>query len=337
MEVSATALERLRGWMREQGYDRFWVYRPENFAWLTGGGDNTVVVGEGVAWLEVEPDQLVVHTSTIEAERLVEEEVPGFKVQAYPWYTLPSLPLQYPNDLEQDLTSLRLILSSEEQERFRRLGRDAATAVGEVLQACTPEQTERELAGSVAEALRVRGIQPVVLLAAGEERAWRYRHPLPQDRRLGRLALVVVCGRRAGLVVNLTRMRSWGAPEARERYHKILAVEAQALDASRVGVPLSEVLEAIRKAYEKIGYPEALLEHHQGGVAGYRPREVLAIPGESTVLQPGMALAWNPSLPGAKVEDTFLLTTDGLELLTQDPNWPSLLVKGRLRPDLLEG
>ena len=48
-----------------------------------------------------------------------------------------------------------------------------------------------------------------------------------------------------------------------------------------------------------------------------------------------MAVAWNPSLPGAKAEDTFLITRDGLENLTSDPNWPTVEVEGRRRPDLL--
>jgi hypothetical protein len=50
-----------------------------------------------------------------------------------------------------------------------------------------------------------------------------------------------------------------------------------------------------------------------------------------------MALAWNPSLAGAKVEDTFLLTEEGLLNLTEDPSWPTVAVGGRRRPDLWRG
>ncbi|WP_230968530.1 hypothetical protein [Nostoc sp. WHI] len=45
------------------------------------------------------------------------------------------------------------------------------------------------------------------------------------------------------------------------------------------------------------------------------------------------AVAWNPSLPGAKIEDTFIILKDGeLENLTFDPKWPSVKVEGRDRP-----
>ncbi|MCD6129021.1 M24 family metallopeptidase [Candidatus Bipolaricaulota bacterium] len=328
------AMEKLHAWMEERGFPHFTVLRPENFAWLTGGGDNTVVAGEGVAWLEVVEGKVKLHTSRIEEGRLVAEEVTGIdEVVAYPWYAVPEP--GRPSDLEHDLTPLRLALSPEEQERFRALGRDAAQALGEVVRAARPQWTERELAGEVAAALYARGIQPVVLLVAGEERIFKWRHPLPKDRPLGRLFMAVICGRREGLIANLTRLRSFGHPEAEGLYNKVLLVEAAALDATRPGATLGEVLSAIQGAYRAIGRPEAFEEHHQGGIAGYRPREVLATPGDGTRLDVGMAVAWNPSLPGAKAEDTFLITRDGLENLTFDPNWPTVEVEGRRRPDLL--
>jgi hypothetical protein len=49
----------------------------------------------------------------------------------------------------------------------------------------------------------------------------------------------------------------------------------------------------------------------------------------------GSALAWNPSLPGTKLEDTVVVTPDGLETLTVDPDWPTVTVDGRARPDVL--
>ncbi|MGY4706701.1 M24 family metallopeptidase [Candidatus Bipolaricaulota sp. J31] len=328
------ALKRLLVWMEARGFSCFHIVRPENFAWLTGGGDNTVVIGESVAWLEIREEEVFLHTSRIEAQRILEEEATGIEeVIVYPWYALPTP--GRPNDLEHDLTPLRLVLSPNEQERFRHLGRDVARALGEAMRAARPEWTEKKLAGAIAEEALALGIQPVVLLVAGEERISKHRHPLPKDRPLGRLSMAVICGRREGLVADLTRMLSFGHPDADMLYRKVLAVEAAALDATCPGATLGEVLAAIRDAYRKVGKPEALEEHHQGGIAGYRPREVLATPENGTVLEPGMAVAWNPSLPGAKAEDTLLITADGLEVLTFDPSWPMVEVAGRPRPDIL--
>ncbi|MDR7550979.1 MAG: M24 family metallopeptidase [Armatimonadota bacterium] len=332
--VHADAWNQLQGWMAAQGMERLWLYRPENFAWLTGG-DSTVVAGEGVAWLEATRDELVMHTSVIEAARLAEEEAPGLRPISYPWHALP--PLQYPNDLEHDLTSLRLVLPGRACEQFRTLGRETAMALGEAVREALPGWSERRLAAVIAERLTARGIQPVVLLAAGEDRLFRYRHPLPKDRPLGRLCLAVVCGRRHGLVANVTRMRSWGHPEVAGLYEQVLAVEAAALAATRPGATLAHVLEAVRSAYERLSRAAAFEEHHQGGLAGYRPREIVATPATHVELGHGMAVAWNPSLPGAKVEDTFLITAEGLENLTLDPYWPVVSVAGRERPAVFQG
>lgn len=317
--------------MENHSFPRFFVQQPENFAWLTGGGDNTVVSFRPVsAWLEITSDTVRLHSSQIEAARLAEEEAPGLKVVRYPWYSPPAA--QGPSDLEHDLTPLRLVLSREEQDRYRALGLDAAAALGEGIRSAKPDWSEYELAGAIGEGLLSRGIQPLVLLVAGEERLFRHRHPIPKMRPLGRLCMGVVCGRRHGLIANVSRLRSFGHPEAKALHKHVCQVEAAALRASQTGATLGQVLEKIRAGYSAIGRAQEFENHHQGGLTGYRSREVLALPGNPTRLEAGMALAWNPSLPGAKVEDTFLLTETGLENLTPDPRWPMMTVDNRLRP-----
>ncbi|MER3554030.1 MAG: peptidase M24 [Meiothermus sp.] len=333
--MNSTALARLRNWMGERGLEQFFVQNPENFAWLTGGGENTVVTFRPVgALLEVTPDTVRLHSSRIEASRLREEELGELEVVTYPWYA--PLP-QGPNDSGHDLTPLRLVLSLEEQNRYRLLGQETAAALGEGVRFADPQWSEYDLAAAVSEELIAKGIQPLVLLVAGEERVFRYRHPVPKPRPLGRLFMAVVCGRRAGLVASVTRLRSFGHPEAKALNEQVCQIEAATLNASKPGATLGEVLEATKAAYAAIGRPEEFENHHQGGLAGYRPREVLAVPGEGTRLGHGMALAWNPSLPGGKVEDTFLLSEEGLENLTFDPRWPVMEVEGRLRPTVYEG
>lgn len=334
--MNTTALARLRSWMETQGFARFFVQQPENFAWLTGGGDNTVVTFRPVgAWLEITPDTIRLHSSQIEAGRLLDEEVPGMEVVRYAWYSPPSS--EGPNDVEHDLTPLRLVLSKEEQDRYRVLGLDAATALGESIRFADPGWSEYDLAGAIAEELLSKGIQPLVLLVAGEERLFRYRHPIPKQHPLGRLFMGVICGRRHGLIANVSRLRNFGHPEAKSLNEQICQVEAAALNASQPGATLGEVLEKIRAGYNAIGRASEFENHHQGGLTGYRSREVLARPGNPTKLEVGMALAWNPSLPGAKVEDTFLLTEAGLENLTADLRWPTMQIEGRLRPMVYEG
>ncbi|HXT34751.1 MAG TPA: aminopeptidase P family protein, partial [Chloroflexota bacterium] len=53
----------------------------------------------------------------------------------------------------------------------------------------------------------------------------------------------------------------------------------------------------------------------------------------------GQAFAWNPSIAGAKVEDTVLLGERGIEVLTATGEWPMVEVevggKRFLRPAIL--
>jgi Xaa-Pro aminopeptidase len=88
----------------------------------------------------------------------------------------------------------------------------------------------------------------------------------------------------------------------------------------------------LKSAYAKFGHADDIYKHHQGGTCGYLSRETVATPLTNDVLDVGMAVAWNPSLAGAKLEDTFLIRENGLENLTSMAGWPSVKVDGRERP-----
>ena len=75
--------------------------------------------------------------------------------------------------------------------------------------------------------------------------------------------------------------------------------------------------------------------HYQGGPIGYAQREFEIAPGHggsrwpAVPVEPGHAIAWNPSLPGgAKAEDTYLVRSSGMERVTTGrpgaggPAWP---------------
>ena len=68
--------------------------------------------------------------------------------------------------------------------------------------------------------------------------------------------------------------------------------------------------------------------HHQGGLTGYEPREFLAIPGSQEMVVEGQAFAWNPSIAGAKVEDTILVGAAGNEIITLTPSLPATTING---------
>jgi Xaa-Pro aminopeptidase len=86
--------------------------------------------------------------------------------------------------------------------------------------------------------------------------------------------------------------------------------------ATRPGATLGDVVTVARSAYAGAGFPDEWRDHHQGGSIGYQARERIALPGDTTVIEPGMAFAWNPSIAGAKAEDTILVTDGGARTVT---------------------
>ncbi len=325
------------------------------FAWLTAGGSSAVLhtTDAGVAEVLVTPEEACILTDEIEAERLRAEEIPaGFTFHIEPWAE-PELRERYvkgaaggrtifsdrPANGEQPLPNAlklrRLVLGEGERERYRLLGREAAEAMTEVLQRARPDWTEHQLAGAGADALWRRGIHPALVLAAGARRLAAYRHATPSNEPIGERAMLMFCARRHGLHANLTRFVTFGAASEDEQ-RALMEVEATGLADVQPGKSLSAVYHTLAAAYKHADREEAIREHHQGGITGYRAREIVASPSTATELEEGMAFAFNPSFAGVKIEDTFLLGPDGLENLTFDPAWPALDVHGRKRPLWLE-
>jgi Xaa-Pro aminopeptidase len=327
--------EGLRAIMERRGLGALLLRRPANFAWYTGGADNRVDHDDplGVAGILLTNEAEYVLTDNIEAPRMRGEQTPEMDIAEHPWHTGPGALLKdlvdgpigadHPSDLGFDVSDgispLRHVLDDEAIGRYRRLGADAAEAISEAASALSPDTDELEAASGLAESCRRRGMFSPVLLAASAGRLGRYRHPIPRGGPLGGRAMLVVCAERGGLYANLTRMISFeeGAPEIRKRQEaceEILRRMRQ--EATLAGTTLADAFDLCRTFYAEAGFPEGWQDHHQGGTTGYASREVVASPETQQEIRPGQAFAWNPSLPDAKAEETFVLLPDGPEVLT---------------------
>jgi len=235
---------------------------------------------------------------------------------------LSDVPFGNGKDISAEIARLRAHLTPEEGERFRQLGRLCAEAISEAAQMLQPGMSEYEIAALLGAAAQKRGVQPIVNLVATDER--RYRHPLPTAKKLERYALLVLSGRWRGLVCSVSRMVHFGKIPAdlQTRIRAAARVNAAFIAHSRPGKTLGELLAIGQTAYAEAGFPGEWQHHHQGGVTGYEPREYLATPGGADVLAARQALAWNPTVQGAKMEDTILLGEGENEILTSTPLWP---------------
>jgi len=339
-----TKRARLIELLDRRGAEQLVLTSATSLGWYLGGARTHVsLAAPPIACAIVTRDGDQVVTTDNESQRLIAEELPaGVDVRAVPWFEPLPLP-RTPGTLTEEsvageLRRLRVPLLPQETAQFRALGRESARLLTEILAIATPEQTELELAAVVTAGVVGLGAEPVVVLVGGESRT-TVRHPLPTRAPIGRRALVVVCARRHGMIINISRTVVFGEPDAAEidAHGRILAVEAAFLDATVAGRPLSEVFAEGCAAYGRNGFdPQEWKNHHQGGVAGYAGRDPRATAETDDPVVDGQAFSWNPTGQGAKVEDTVLLTESGLEVLTLDPAWPAVAVDGRHRPGLLQ-
>ena len=288
--------------------------------WLLCGRGRPVTAGSSPYTVVVDEERAEVLHQDIEGPRVAAEErwhELGYTAVAYPWFEAALVAPTHP-----DLLSLRIALGPEELDRYRAAGVDAARAFVASFDALRPDLTELDAAGELARRFHAREFTTPVVLVGGEARAPVYRHPLPTAEPLGGFAILVVSAEREGLCVSLTRIVSFGPPPAElERVVRAAAeIDAAVLAASTPGVTMGALFDVLVNAYAAQGYPDEWRRHHQGGVTGYRGREVFAVSGDETVLPDGCAVAWNPSVAGGgKSEDTALVTSGGIEIVTRTP------------------
>lgn len=346
----------IRSWLTDHHIDGLYLQTAGSFAWATCGASSFINTAStnGLASLLITIDHQYLITTNIEAPRLEMEEqlaARGWESIIAPWHeskdvvadlsrgmTLASDEYYHgASDLSAELARLRSKLTTGEQERYRNLGKYCAQAMQAACEGVRPGQTEYELAARLAAEAEGLGVQAIVNLIATDERIFSFRHPLPTSKKLNRYAMLILCGRKNGLICSLTRLIHFGplSDEIKLKAAACAKVDAAFINSTRPGRTLGEIFETAITAYAKSGYPDEWRKHHQGGVAGFEPREYLAVPGSTDCVSIGQAYAWNPSITGYKSEDTILVGESRNDILTEMPDWPTTLVDGIARPSIL--
>lgn len=361
MSELQTKLDRMRALLAERQLDALLLQRVSSFAWATCGAASYIntAATDGVGALLITPEEHILITNTIEAPRFEHEEglaAQGWRFHVSPWHAAANtvaslteglrvgsdLPVPGMLDLSADVASLRSHLTPEEDQRFRDLGRLCAGAMDEAIRAVRPGMSEHKIAALLARSAESRGVQAIVNLIAADRRIFAYRHPLPTGRTLERYAMVVLCGRRSGLVCSLTRLVHFGPlpDDLRRKAEAVATVDATFIAATRPGRLLGEIFAEALAAYTATGFGDEWQLHHQGGIAAYEPRELVATPASVEQVAEGQAYAWNPSITGTKSEDTILVGPNANEIISAIPGWPTIAitVDGQTiaRPAILE-
>jgi Xaa-Pro dipeptidase len=338
---------RIRDFLRSKGLKTLLLKRQANFSWMTCGGLNLVGITTelGATSLLITENSKFVITNNIEAPRMIEEEGlerQGFVVKTFPWHEDREVALvkelvgdgplgsdvPFPNAsmLAEDIGRLRYSLTPEEIERCRWLGEKTSFALEKTLTKTKRGEKESAVVARLCKELWKDRIDPITLMAAADDRVYRFRHPIPTERKIEKYLMVSVNARKWGLIVSLTRFIHFGRlpKELRAKYEANVLIDCTFMAHTRPGTPAREVLQKGIDAYKEKGYPGEWRLHHQGGSIGYTGRDYRTNFKTADLVQENQAFTWNPSITGTKSEDTILVTSKGPELITRPILYPTL-------------
>jgi Xaa-Pro aminopeptidase len=340
-------LMRVRQFMESAGLDVVFLTTRANFSWLTAGSVNHIntAVAEGVTTLAVTVDKLYLLANTIEAPRMLAEEIDPATAEllTFPWHDdaarrqavmqladgrsaasdsdLYGLPRLGP-----DFAALRYSLEADEIRRYLKLGHEVSELMEAVGKAIRPVQSERDVEAMMADRALRAGIRPFVRLVASDERIIRFRHPISTDKKIDQRVMYIICAERGGLIVATTRLVNFAplSEEIARKHRAVCNVDAAMILSTLPGAAIGDALRAGIETYAGEGFGDEWQLHHQGGPTGYLGREFLATPGETRQVQLNQPFAWNPSITGTKSEDTVLATPEGPVLVTRPLDWPTI-------------
>jgi Xaa-Pro aminopeptidase len=338
---------RVRDFLQAKQLKALLLKRQANFSWMTCGGLNLVGITTefGATSLLITEDSKFVISSNIEGPRMIEEEgleKQGFIPKIFPWHEdqetafvrelagdgTVGCDVPFPNAtvLVEDIARLRYSLTPEEIGRYRWLGEKASLALEKTVMKTKKGEKESAVVGRLCNELWKDRIDPITLMAAADDRVFKFRHPIPTERKIEKYLMVSVNARKWGLIVSLTRFVHFGRlpRELKKKYEANVFIDGTFMAHTRPGVPVKEVLQRGLDAYREKGYPEEWKLHHQGGSIGYTGRDYRVNFKTPDLVLEDQAFTWNPSITGTKSEDTILATPKGPEMITKPILYPTL-------------
>ncbi len=355
--------KRVREFLRSKKLKALLLKRQANFSWMTGGGLNLVGITTemGATSLLITENSKFVISNNIEAPRMIEEEgleKQGFIPKIFPWHEDQELSIvkeltkdgpvgcdvPFPNTvmLAEEIARLRYSLTAAEVDRYRWLGEKVSLALEKTMIDTKRGEKESEVVGRLCNELWKDRIDPITLMAAADDRIFKFRHPIPTERRIEKYLMISVNARKWGLIVSLTRFVCFGKmpQDLREKYEANVFIDCTMMAHTRPGVFAREVLQKGIDAYREKRYPEEWKLHHQGGSIGYTGRDYRVNFKTPDLIQENQGFTWNPSITGTKSEDTILATSKGPEMITPPILYPTLSLEvgniSFIRPAILE-
>jgi Xaa-Pro dipeptidase len=315
-----------------------------NLLWFTCGKRNEILKNADISlvYLFITRNKKYLVSSSSDLDRVMNEELEGlgFEPIKYEWYNsspIDAIRKLEPSgkigadfsdsgveNIEADLTELRIDLSAIEIEKIKKFCGEYSMLLTDFCSALKPGMTERKLADEFNYACSSYGIRVHVMLVGSDERIFKYRHPAVTDKKIDKYILLATGAEKEGLNITITRSVYFGKvpKDISQKQKAVNFIEAAYCSNSKPGVSLKEIFDFGKKAYKDTGYADEWKNHTQGGILGYKAREIVASDSTEYRLKNSNLLSWNPTVAGAKAEDIILVAGNKAQQLSIDERWP---------------
>ena len=234
---------------------------------------------------------------------------------------------------------LRIVKDAHEIEMLRCGARLLSPVAIDVLSDARPGMKEQELAAKIDWRIKSAGFERCsfeTIVASGPNSALPHAHPGERVLCEGDLVVLDFGGVYGGYCVDLTRTVALGEPDSEmvRVYHAVLEAQRAAVAAVKPGVRAGDIDAAARNTLARHGLAAAFghstghglgVEIHETPRIGPRreasgdgptPLDEAIEPGMVFTIEPG---AYLPGWGGVRIEDDVLVTSDGVEVLTNVP------------------
>jgi Xaa-Pro aminopeptidase len=234
---------------------------------------------------------------------------------------------------------LRLVKDAHEIDMLRRGATLLSSVAREVISDIKPGLTEQEFAAKIDWRIKSSGFERCsfeTIVASGPNSALPHAHAGTRVMEGGDLVVLDFGGVYGGYCVDLTRTVALGEPDAEMRrvYDAVLEAQKAAIAAVKPAVRAGDIDAAARHALGRHELAEAFghstghglgVEIHETPRIGPRREATADAPAPpDEAIEPGMVFtiepgAYVPGWGGVRIEDDVLVTSDGVEVLTNVP------------------
>jgi Xaa-Pro dipeptidase len=337
--------QRLFKFLEQKNLDGIVIGRQDNFSWITGGGESRVLWNSdmGFSYLYITPEKKICVSLVADGPRAMDEVLTplGYQYEPLRWYqkskeerltelikgkrVISDFPLEGAAFGLKDIYKLHYPLTKQEIKKCRWLGQKTEEVLTRTALAVESGMSEIEVQGILMGEYGKYDIAPSVILIGSDERAFKYRHPVPSSKKIDKYVLISPAVRKWGLHANVARAVNFGTvPEELERkYRAASTIAANCLYMCREGNYFKDILTIQKRLYKELGFEDEWKNHYQGGITGYIVSDPTLCVTDAEAVMKNQTYEWFITITGTKNDELTLYSDSGREVLSVNGIWPT--------------